>query len=65
MSGEEIVITFSEPWYKDYTDISPLTKEMFIKASEQIYTPEEPVITNTAAVDEAFMEMLYNQHGND
>lgn len=63
MSGEEIVITFSEPWYKDCTDITyhPLTKELFTKVCEQIYAPKEPVITNTAfdeAVNKAFMEEL-------
>lgn len=57
MKGKEIIVTFSEPWYGDQMDLiyNPLTKELFTKVSKQIYTPKEPIITNTA-FDEAVME---------
>lgn len=54
MRGKEIIVTFSEPWYGDQMDLiyHPLTKELFTKVCEQIYVPKEPVITNTAYMEE-------------
>lgn len=50
MTGEEIIVTFKEPWYNDYT------RRLYTQLSEQI-------ITNTAfdmAVDKAFLELLHD-----
>ena len=50
MTGEEIIVTFKEPWYNDYT------RRLYTQLSEQM-------ITNTAfdiAVDKAFLELLHD-----
>ena len=56
MTGEEIIVTFKEPWYNDYT------RRLYTQLSEQMIR-EEPIITNTAfdiAVDKAFLELLHD-----
>ena len=50
MTGEEIIVTFKEPWYNDYT------RRLYTQLSEQM-------ITNAAfdiAVDKAFLELLHD-----
>lgn len=48
MTGEEIIVTFKEPWYNDYN------KRLYTQLSEQMIREEiervhkEPIITNTA-----------------
>lgn len=63
MTGEEIIVTFKEPWYTDYE------KKLYTQLSEQMIREEiervhkEPIITNTAfdiAVDKAFLELLHD-----
>lgn len=58
MTGEEIIVTFKEPWYNDYT------RRLYTQLSEQmIRVHKEPIITNTAfdmAVDKAFLELLHD-----
>lgn len=63
MTGEEIIVTFKEPWYNDYN------KRLYTQLSEQMIREEiervhkEPIITNTAfdmAVDKAFLELLHD-----
>lgn len=60
MTGEEIIVTFKEPWY---------TRRLYTQLSEQMIREEiervhkEPIITNTAfdmAVDKAFLELLHD-----
>lgn len=63
MRGKDIIVTFNEPWYNDYT------KQLYTQLSEQIIREEiervhkESIITNVAfdeAVDKAFLELLHN-----
>lgn len=63
MTGEEIIVTFNEPWYNDYA------KQLYTQLSEQMIREEiervhkESIITNVAfdeAVDKAFLELLHN-----
>lgn len=58
MTGEEIIVTFKEPWYNDYT------RRLYTQLSEEIErVHKEPIITNTAfdiAVDKAFLELLHD-----
>lgn len=63
MTGEEIIVTFNEPWYNDYN------KQLYTQLSEQMIREEiervhkEPIITNTAfdmAVDKADNKDLIN-----
>lgn len=60
MTGEEIIVTFKEPWYNDYT------RRLYTQLSEQMIREEierEPIITNAAfdiAVDKAFLELLHD-----
>lgn len=48
MRGEDIIVTFNEPWYNDYS------KRLYTQLSEQMIREEiervhkEPIITNTA-----------------
>lgn len=63
MRGKDIIVTFNEPWYNDYT------KRLYTQLSEQMIREEiervhkEPIITNAAfdeAVDKAFLELLHD-----
>lgn len=59
MTGEEIIVTFKEPWYNDYT------RRLYTQLSEQMIREEieRPIITNAAfdiAVDKAFLELLHD-----
>lgn len=63
MTGEEIIVTFNEPWYNDYA------KQLYTQLSEQMIREEiervhkESIITNVAfdeAVDKAFLELLHD-----
>ena len=58
MTGEEIIVTFKEPWYNDYT------RRLYTQLSEQMIREESaPIITNAAfdiAVDKAFLELLHD-----
>lgn len=59
MTGEEIIVTFKEPWYNDYT--RRLSEQMIREEIERVH--KEPIITNTAfdiAVDKAFLELLHD-----
>ena len=65
MTGEEIIVTFKEPWYNDYN------KRLYTQLSEQMIREEiervhkEPIITNTAfdeAVDKAFLELIHDNN---
>lgn len=64
MRGKDIIVTFNEPWYNDYS------KRLYTQLSEQMIREEiervhkEPIITNIAfdeAVDKAFLELLHNK----
>lgn len=37
MKGKEIIVTFSEPWYRDQMDLiyHPLTKELYTKVPHE------------------------------
>lgn len=63
MRGKDIIVTFNEPWYNDYS------KQLYTQLSEQMIREEiervhkESIITNVAfdeAVDKAFLELLHN-----
>lgn len=63
MRGEDIIVTFTEPWYNDYS------KRLYTQLSEQMIREEiervhkELIITNTAfdeAVDKALLELLHD-----
>lgn len=60
MRGEDIIVTFNEPWYNNYT------KRLYTQLSEQMIREEiervhkEPIITNAAFVDKAFLELLHD-----
>lgn len=59
MTGEEIIVTFKEPWYNDYTRrlYTQLSEQMIREEIERVH--KEPIITNAAfdiAVDKAFLE---------
>lgn len=59
MTGEEIIVTFKEPWYNDYT--RRLYTQLIREEIERVH--KEPIITNTAfdmAVDKAFLELLHD-----
>lgn len=63
MTGEEIIVTFKEPWYNDYTRrlYTQLSEQMIREEIERVH--KEPIITNTAfdiAVDKAFLELLHD-----
>lgn len=72
MTGEEIIVTFKEPWYNDYTRrlYTQLSEQMIREEIERVHkepiitnTAKEPIITNTAfdiAVDKAFLELLHD-----
>jgi hypothetical protein len=60
MTGEEIIVTFKEPWYNKrlYTQLS---EQMIREEIERVH--KEPIITNAAfdiAVDKAFLELLHD-----
>lgn len=48
MTGEEIIVTFKEPWYNDYTRrlYTQLSEQMIREEIERVH--KEPIITNTA-----------------
>lgn len=60
MTGEEIIVTFKEPWYNDYTRrlYTQLSEQMIREEIERVH--KEPIITNAAAVDKAFLELLHD-----
>lgn len=56
MTGEEIIVTFKEPWYN-----TQLSEQMIREEIERVH--KEPIITNAAfdiAVDKAFLELLHD-----
>ena len=62
MRGEDIIVTFNEPWYTDYQKklYTQLSKQMI---RDEVESAHEPIIANTAfdrAVDKAFLELLHN-----
>lgn len=66
MTGEEIIVTFKEPWYNDYTRrlYTQLSEQMIREEIERVH--KEPIITNAAfdiAVDKAFLELLHDNKG--
>lgn len=48
MTGEEIIVTFKEPWYNDYTRrlYTQLSEQMIREEIERVH--KEPIITNAA-----------------
>ena len=63
MTGEEIIVTFKEPWSNDYTRrlYTQLSEQMIREEIERVH--KEPIITNAAfdiAVDKAFLELLHD-----
>ena len=63
MTGEEIIVTFKEHWYNDYTRrlYTQLSEQMIREEIERVH--KEPIITNAAfdiAVDKAFLELLHD-----
>lgn len=63
MTGEEIIVTFKEPWCNDYTRrlYTQLSEQMIREEIERVH--KEPIITNAAfdiAVDKAFLELLHD-----
>lgn len=63
MTGEEIIVTFKEPWHNDYTRrlYTQLSEQMIREEIERVH--KEPIITNAAfdiAVDKAFLELLHD-----
>lgn len=62
MRGKDIIVTFKEPWYNDYTRrlYTQLSEQMIRDKIERAY---KPIIYNTAfdiAVDKAFLELLHD-----
>ena len=60
MTGEEIIVTFKEPWYNKrlYTQLS---EQMIREEIERVH--KKPIITNAAfdiAVDKAFLKLLHD-----
>lgn len=67
MTGEEIIVTFKEPWYNDYTRrlYTQLSEQMIREEIERVH--KEPIITNTAfdmAVDKDLINITerYKNH---
>lgn len=67
MTGEEIIVTFKEPWYDDYTRrlYTQLSEQMIREEIERVH--KEPIITNTAfdiAVDKDLINITerYKNH---
>lgn len=50
MTGEEIIVTFKEPWYNDYTRrlYTQLSEQMIREEIERVH--KEPIITNAVIV---------------
>lgn len=67
MTGKEIIVTFKEPWYNDYTRrlYTQLSEQMIREEIERVH--KEPIITNTAfdiAVDKDLINITerYKNH---
>lgn len=67
MTGEEIIVTFKEPWYNDYTRrlYTQLSEQMIREEIERVH--KEPIITNAAfdiAVDKDLINITerYKNH---
>lgn len=65
MTGEEIIVTFKEPWYNDYT------RRLYTQLSEQMIREEiehkESIITNAAfdiAVDNKDLVNITERYKN-
>ena len=63
MTGEEIIVTFKEPWYNDYQQklYTQLTEQMYRDALAEFNPHKEPTITNIAfdeAVDKTVFEVV-------
>lgn len=67
MRGKDIIVTFNEPWYNDYTRrlYTQLSEQMIREEIERVH--KEPIITNAAfdiAVDKDLINITerYKNH---